>query len=121
MTLAEQRIDEFLAALGERTPAPASGAATALTGAIAAALVQLAARFAKDETAAERAEALAARLTDLADKDAAAYTAFMADRSDVNRARIVAVPLEIVSAADEVAELAVRVRAQLEGAVGGDA
>ncbi len=121
MTLAEQRIDEFLAALGERTPAPASGAATALTGAIAAALVQLAAQFAKDEAAAERAEALAARLTDLADKDAAAYTAFMADRTDVNRARIVAVPLEIASAADEVAELAARVRAQLEGAVGGDA
>ncbi len=121
MTLAEQRIGEFLAALGARTPAPASGAATALTGALAAGLVQLAAQFANDDAAAERAGALAARLTDLADKDSAAYTAFMADRSDVNRARIVAVPLEVATASDEVAALAVEVRAQLKGAVGGDA
>jgi formiminotetrahydrofolate cyclodeaminase len=121
MTYAEQRIGDFLAALGERTPAPASGAATALTGALAAGLVQLAAQFANDEAAADRAEQLAARLTDLADKDSAAYTAFMDDRSDANRARIVAVPLEVAAAADEVADLAVKVRAQLTGAVGGDA
>ena len=42
MTLSELRVGELLAALGERTPAPASGAATALTAAIAAALVELA-------------------------------------------------------------------------------
>ena len=36
--LNELRVGEFLAALGERTPAPASGAATALAGALAAAL-----------------------------------------------------------------------------------
>ena len=47
--LNELRVGEFLAALGERTPAPASGAATALTGALAAALTELAARFAGDE------------------------------------------------------------------------
>jgi methenyltetrahydrofolate cyclohydrolase len=121
MTYAEQRIGEFLAALGARTPAPASGAATALTGALAAGLVQLAAQFANDEAAVERARVLAARLTYLADRDSAAYTAFMEDRSDVNRARIVAVPLEVAAAADEVAELAVAVRAQLKGAVRGDA
>jgi methenyltetrahydrofolate cyclohydrolase len=121
MTYAEQRIGEFLAALGARTPAPASGAATALTGALAAGLVQLAAQFANDDATAERASELAARLADLADEDSAAYTAFMADRSDANRARIVAVPLEVAAAADEVAELAVHVRARLKGAVGGDA
>jgi formiminotetrahydrofolate cyclodeaminase len=121
MTLAEQRVGELLTALGARTPAPASGAATAVTGALAAALVQLAAQFANDDPSAERAGSLAAQLVDLADKDSAAYTAFMEDRSDVNRARIVAVPLEIAAAADEVAELAVKVRAQLKGAVGGDA
>ena len=121
MTYAEQPIGEFLAALGARTPAPASGAATALTGAFAAGLVQLAAQFASDDAAAERASELAARLADLADEDSAAYTAFMADRSEANRTRIVAVPLEVAAAADEVAELAVHVRAQLKGAVGGDA
>jgi len=121
MTLSRQQVGEFLAALGARTPAPASGAATALAGALAAALVELAARFAGDDAATERASALAARLTELADEDSAAYTAFMEDRSDVNRARIVAVPLEVAASADEVAELAVKVRAQLKGAVGGDA
>src|SRR5262249_28698213 len=111
----------FLSALGARTPAPASGAATALTGALAAALVQLAAQFADDAAAADRAGELVTRLTDLADKDSAAYTAFMSDRSDVNRARIVAAPMEVAAAADEVAELAIKVRGQLKGAVGGDA
>ena len=104
--LNELRVGEFLAALGERTPAPASGAATALTGALAAALTELAARFAEDEDAVVRAKAAVMRLVELADEDAAAYTAFMADRNDETRARIVAVPEEIAARADEVAELA---------------
>ena len=58
------------APLGERTPAPASGSAAALTGAFAAALVELAARFADDEAAITRAKALSTRLTQLADEDA---------------------------------------------------
>src|SRR5438093_6562476 len=77
VTVAELRISEFLAALGERTPAPAGGAAAALTGAFAASLVELAAGFADDEAAITRAKALSTRLTQLADEDAAAYTAFM--------------------------------------------
>src|ERR1700761_6343516 len=104
--LSEQRVGEFLAALGERTPTPASGAAAALTGALAAALVELAARFAGDEETVVRAKAHWSRLAELADEDAEAYTAFMAARTDENRARIVAVPEEIAAAADEVAALA---------------
>ena len=121
MHLSERPVGEFLAALGERTPTPASGSATALTAALAAALVELAARFALDEEAVVRAKALWSRLAELADEDAAAYTAFMADRSDANRERIIAVPLEIAECAEEVAELAERVRAQLRTAVVGDA
>jgi formiminotetrahydrofolate cyclodeaminase len=119
--LSEQSVGEFLAALGERTPAPASGAATALTAALAAALVELAGRFAGDEDAIVRAKALWSRLSELADEDAAAYTAFLADRSDANRERIVAVPLEIAECAEEAAALAERVRSQLRTAVVGDA
>ena len=115
--LNELRVGEFLAALGERTPTPASGAATALTGALAAALTELAARFAEDEDAVVRAKAATMRLVELADEDAAAYTAFMADRNDETRARIIAVPEEIAARADEVAELAERVRAQLSSSV----
>jgi formiminotetrahydrofolate cyclodeaminase len=119
--LNELRVGEFLAALGERTPTPASGAATALTGALGAGLTELAARFAGDEDAVVRAKALVTRLVELADEDAAAYTAFMADRNDETRARIIAVPQEIAARADEVAELGERVRAQLTSSVAGDA
>jgi formiminotetrahydrofolate cyclodeaminase len=120
--LNELRVAEFLAALGERTPAPASGAATALTGALAAALTELAARFAEDEQAVVRAKAATMRLVELADEDSEAYTAFIADRNDETRARIVAVPEEIAARADEVAELARGVRVQLSSSsVAGDA
>jgi len=121
MSLSERPVGEFLAALGERTPTPASGAATALTAALAAALVELAGRFAGDEEAVIRAKALWSRLAELADEDAAAYTAFMGDRSEANRERIIAVPLEIAECADEAAALAERVRTQLRTAVVGDA
>ena len=119
--LNELSVGEFLAALGERTPTPASGAATALTGAIAAGLTELAARFAGDEDAVTRARVLAARLVQLADEDAVAYTAFMADRTAATRAEIVRVPEEIAAQADEVAEIAERVRAALRSSVAGDA
>ena len=119
--LSEQRVGELIEALGARTPAPASGAATALTGALAAALTELAARFAADEDAVEQARAASARLLELADEDSDAYAAFMAARNDETRARIVAVPEEIAARADEVAGLAERVRAQLRSSVAGDA
>ena len=119
--LNELSVGEFLAALGERTPTPASGAATALTGAIAAGLTELAARFAGDEDAVTRARVLAARLVQLADEDAVAYTAFMADRNEATRAEIVRVPEEVAACSDEVAEIAERVRAQLRSSVAGDA
>lgn len=111
----------MLEALGARTPAPASGAATALTGALAAALTELAARFAGDEDAVGRARAASRRLVELADEDSEAYTAFMVERSDEARARIIAVPEAIASRADDVAELADRVRAQLRSSVAADA
>jgi formiminotetrahydrofolate cyclodeaminase len=119
--LSQQRVDEVLEALGARTPAPASGAATALTGALAAALTELAARFAGDEDAVVRARAASRRLVELADEDSEAYTAFMVERSEEARARIIAVPEAIAARADEVAELAERVWAQLRSSVAADA
>ena len=119
--LNELRVGELLAALGERTPTPASGAATALTGALAAALTELAARFAEDEDTIVLAKAAVTRLAELADEDVAAYAAFMADRNDETRARIIEVPLEIALRADEVAALAEGVRSRLTSSVAGDA
>jgi formiminotetrahydrofolate cyclodeaminase len=119
--LNQLRVAELLAAIGERTPAPASGAAAALTAAMAAALAELAARFAGDEEAIVQAQAAVVRLVELADEDVAAYTAFMAERTDETRARIVAVPEEIAARADEVALLAEHVLGQLRSSVAGDA
>jgi methenyltetrahydrofolate cyclohydrolase len=120
-SLSELRVDELLAAVGEKTPAPASGAATALTSALAAALAELAARYAGDEAGAERARTLAAELVELGDDDAAAYSAFMADRNEETRAEIVRVPEEIARRADEVVELAVRTADRVSVSVAGDA
>jgi formiminotetrahydrofolate cyclodeaminase len=121
VAVSELEVAEFLAALGERTPAPASGAATAVTAALAASLVELAARFADDEPAVARAQGLAVRLLELADEDAVAYAAFMATKNDETRGRIVEVPEEIAANADQVAQLAVDVRKQLSSSVAGDA
>ena len=117
----ELRVDDFLAALGEKTPAPASGSATAVVGAMAGALAELAARFAGDEESLVRAKSLSGRLAALADEDAVAYTAFMADRTEANRRRTIEIPEELAAAADEIAEVAEHVAAQLRTAVRGDA
>jgi formiminotetrahydrofolate cyclodeaminase len=119
--LRELKVDELLATIGGRTPAPASGAATALTAALAAALAELAARYAGDEAAAGRAHALAAELVELGDADTAAYTAFMADRNEENRAEIVRVPEEIARRADEAVEIALRAAERVSSSVAGDA
>jgi len=121
MTLNEQRFADVLAAVGAPTPAPASGSVIALTGALAAALAQLAAGIARDEVATTRAHELSLRLSELADEDAAAYTTFLVDRTDESRAEIVRVPLAIAACADEVAELADRIASRLKTAVAADA
>jgi formiminotetrahydrofolate cyclodeaminase len=119
--LCELTVEELLAAIGERTPAPASGAATALTAALAAALAELSARYAGNEEDADRAHALAAELVRLGDADAASYTAFMASPNEETRAQIVRVPEEIARLADEAAALALRAAGKLNPAVAGDA
>ena len=92
-----------------------------ITGAFAAALVELAARFADDEAAVSRAKALSSRLTQLAEEDSAAYTAFMESRSEEARRLTIEVPNEIALNAAEVEQLAQKVRAQLKSSVAGDA
>ncbi len=119
--LNQLRVDELLAAIGAKTPAPASGAATALTAALAAALAELSARFAGRDDDAERAHSLAAELVALGDEDAAVYAAFMADRNEETRAEIVRVPEEIAARADEVVALAQRALDELSRSVAGDA
>jgi formiminotetrahydrofolate cyclodeaminase len=119
--LRELNVAELLAAIGERTPVPASGAATALTAALAAALAELSARYAGNREDAGRAHTLAAELVELGDADAAAYTAFLANRNAQTRAEIVRVPEEIARLADEAVALALRATDRLTPSVAGDA
>jgi formiminotetrahydrofolate cyclodeaminase len=121
MAAEREPIGDFLDALGARTPAPASGAAAAVTGALGAALAELAARLARDEVAVEEARSLRARLVALADEDSEAYTAFLRERSEEARQGTIAVPLEIAACGDAVEALARRVALQLSGPVVGDA
>ena len=114
-------IEEYLDALGARTPAPASGSGAAIAGAIAAALAELAARFSDDEAGVEEARELRARLAALADEDAEAYTAFMRTRSDADRRRTIDVPLAMAEAAERVVALGRRLVEHGNPNVAGDA
>ena len=120
MTYASLSIADLLDRLGEATPAPASGSAAALAGAMAAGLAELSAGVSGEEETARLAGGLRARLTRLADEDAEAYTAFMATRSDEARSRTVDVPLEIAEVSAEVAELGDRLATEGKRSVAGD-
>ena len=121
---------DFLELLAARVPAPGGGGAAAVTGALAAGLVAMAARFSDAQLpaapdVARQADQLRERAAGLADQDAAAYRAVLdayrlptgGDDSE-RRRRIEAalhgaatVPLEIAEIAAQVAELAARVAA----------
>jgi formiminotetrahydrofolate cyclodeaminase len=119
--LSELRVAELLVAIGERTPAPASGAATALTAALGASLAELASRYAGDEVLAARAHEIAAELVELGDDDAVAYTAFMAARTDETRRHIVEIPERIAVLADEARAIALAAAGRVSPSVAGDA
>jgi formiminotetrahydrofolate cyclodeaminase len=122
----DQGLKEFLDAVPARTPAPGGGSVAAIVLALAAGLTAMAARFAPDgwERRADvvgRAEELRARAEPLAEADAEAYVAFMAERTDESVEGIVAAPFELAGIAAEVAELAAAVAVEGNPNVGGDA
>ena len=119
-------LKEFLDAVPARTPAPGGGAVAAIALSLAAGLTAMAARFAADgwERRAEvvgRAEELRARAEPLADADANAYGAFMAERTGETVERIVAIPVELAEIGVDVAELAALVADEGNPNVRGDA
>lgn len=120
------RLKDFLDAVPARTAAPGGGAVAAVAGALAAGLVAMAARFAPDEwerraEVVGRAEELRARLEPLADADAAAYGAYLAERTPATLERIVAVPFEIAELSVEAGRLARLVEEEGNPSVRGDA
>jgi methenyltetrahydrofolate cyclohydrolase len=118
----DQPIRGFLDQLAARTPTPGGGGAAAVTGAMAAALVAMAARFSATRLPgagelADQADELRRRAADLADLDAQAYTAVLdalrlpREAGQRREALLGAamVPLEICQIGAEVAQLAARV------------
>jgi formiminotetrahydrofolate cyclodeaminase len=134
--VAAQRLGDFFQALASEQPTPGGGAAAAVSAALAASLTAMVVRLSLDrpkyaEFAQLHAEAVAAsdaareRFLELADADAAAYSAYLAARSlphdtpaeeearddaarDAARAAA-AVPLEVVKACHAQMELIERV------------
>ena len=115
-------LDAFLEQLAARTPAPGGGGAAAVTGAMAAGLVAMAARFSARQLPeagdlADRADTLRHMAAQLADMDARAYTAVLEalrlprEAGQRREALLGAalVPLEIAEIGAEVAQLAARV------------
>ena len=124
----DQPVRQFLDEVAARTPAPGGGGAAALTGALAAGLVAMAARFSAAQLPgagelAGRADQLRHRAAELVDEDAGAYTrvlaAFALPRDDKQRGerirealeRAVAVPQEMTEIAAQVAEMAAQLAA----------
>jgi formiminotetrahydrofolate cyclodeaminase len=121
----DEPVRGFLDQLAARTPAPGGGGAAAVTGAMAAGLVAMAARFSATRLPgagelADEADELRRRLAQLADLDARAYTAVLeafrlpaedgqreARRREALRGAAL-VPLEVAGIGARVAAMAVR-------------
>ncbi len=107
---------DLLAAVADRTTAPGGGASAALATALAAALAEMAARFADESAAAAElvgaADRLRERAAGLADADVEAYGDFVRARreraDDLGAAldRAVQVPIDVASTAAEVGRIA---------------
>jgi len=73
--LQELTIEEFLEELAARKSTPGGGSVAALSGALSAALVAMAAEFSRNKAFSEEARTLMNTLTHLIDRDAEAFAA----------------------------------------------
>jgi methenyltetrahydrofolate cyclohydrolase len=110
----DQPVRSFLDQLAARTPTPGGGGAAAVTGALAAGLVAMAARFSATRLPgaaglADQADELRRRVTDLTDLDARAYQAVLELRTQEALHGAAVVPLEIAEIGARVAAMAAQV------------
>jgi len=114
----------FLDSVAERTAAPGGGSVAAVVAAFAAALTEMAARYADEGEAATRAGTLRARFLELAAEDAEAYGAVLGARGEERQqalSRAADVPLELAECAVEVTQLANRLAEEGNPTLRGDA
>ena len=122
-SLADQPLAEFLEAVAAATPAPGGGSSMAVTCALGAALVEMAARLAGHDP--ERLSAVRARALELAEEELGSYAPVLAATDAGQRAAALVEasrpPLEVAELAAEVAELGLEVAHASSAAVRGDA
>lgn len=75
--LLDASVDELVAKVAARTPAPGAGAVTGLAATLAAALAEMVARFSDDDAAVAACERLRERVATLADADGEAYERYL--------------------------------------------
>jgi methenyltetrahydrofolate cyclohydrolase len=132
--LAEQPLGRFLEEVAEATPAPGGGSSAAIACALAAALVEMAARLAGgSEDDAERAGGLRRQALELAGRELTSYGPVLAalrlprddpsreQRLDSTLTEASEAPLAIAEAAAETAVLAAQVARATSPSVRGDA
>jgi formiminotetrahydrofolate cyclodeaminase len=123
--LIEQSLEDFLDSVGEDTPAPGGGTSSAITAALAAALVEMSARLASDEDAAARAAELRSDALRLASEELTSYAPVLEAETPADRTTALdgasEPPAQIAETAADVAELGVRIAGSSSPAVRGDA
>jgi formiminotetrahydrofolate cyclodeaminase len=131
--LSKQPLEEFLSNVAAATPAPGGGSSAAVSVALAAALVQMAAGVpssrasgaSRADDAAERAGALRARALRLAEEEMTSYAPVLEARDEHEREIALAAacepPAQIAETAAEVAELGLEVATSASPSVRGDA
>ncbi len=121
--LADQPLAEFLEAVAAATPAPGGGSSAAVTCALAAALVEMAARLAGRDPG--RLGSLRARALDLAEEELHSYAPVLSATDAEQRAAALVEasrsPQEVADIAAEVARLGAEVAQASSSAVQGDA
>jgi len=123
--LNKQPLESFLAAVAEATPAPGGGSSAAVTAALAAALVEMAARIGSAPPAADQASELRARALRLAEEELSSYAPVLEARTPEERELALEAasepPAHVAETAAEIALLGVRVAESSSAAVRGDA
>jgi hypothetical protein len=111
--LGEQSLEEFLDSVGEDTPAPGGGTSSAVTTALAAALVEMAARLASDDEAADSARGMRGDGLRLAEEELTSYASVLEAETPADRTTALdgasEPPAQIAEVAASVAELGVKV------------
>jgi formiminotetrahydrofolate cyclodeaminase len=123
--LTKQSLESFLEGVAEATPAPGGGSSAAVGAALAAALVEMAARIGSASDAAEQASALRARALRLADEELTSYAPVLEARTPEERELALEAasepPAHVAETAAEIAELGAEVARSSSPAVRGDA